>query len=110
MIVLTNRLNKILSSRLPSYKRNYTDNEILNIIIALRDVDVMFKTSSINNEIVINLDNLSLLTYATPRSPNLEILSQIRDADVEYFLIGDAKSPGSVVNATGSGNQIGLDI
>ena len=63
-----------------------------------------------NNEIVINLDNLSLLTYATPRSPNLEILSQIRDADVEYFLIGDAKSPGSVVNATGSGNQIGLDI
>ena len=48
------RLNKILSSRLSSYKRNYTNDEIMNIIIALRDVDVMFKTSSINNEIVIN--------------------------------------------------------
>jgi DNA polymerase III delta subunit len=48
------RLNKFLSSRLTGYKRNYTYDEIMNIIIALRDIDVLFKTSSINNQIVID--------------------------------------------------------
>ena len=47
-------LNKFLSSRLTGYKRNYTNDEIMNIIIALRDIDVLFKTSSINNQIVID--------------------------------------------------------
>jgi len=49
-----NRLNKFLSSRLIRYKKNYSNNEIMNIIVALRDIDVLFKTSSINNQIVID--------------------------------------------------------
>ena len=36
------------------YKKNYSNNEIMNIIVALRDIDVLFKTSSINNQIVID--------------------------------------------------------
>ena len=48
------RLNKILSSRLPSYKKNYNQSEIMNIILALRDIDILFKTTSVNNQIVIN--------------------------------------------------------
>ena len=48
------RLNKFLSNRLSGYKRNYSDDEIMNIIVALRDIDVLFKTSSISNQIIIN--------------------------------------------------------
>ena len=48
------RLNKFLSNRLSGYKRNYNDDEIMNIIVALRDIDVLFKTSSISNQIIIN--------------------------------------------------------
>ena len=48
------RLNKFLSNRLTGYKRNYSNKEIMNIIVALRDIDVLFKTSSISNQIVID--------------------------------------------------------
>ena len=48
------RLNKFLSNRLISYKKNYSNKEIMNIIVALRDIDVLFKTSSISNQIVID--------------------------------------------------------
>lgn len=63
-----------------------------------------------NNKETLTIRDLSLLTYSTPRSPNLQLLPDIKKAGIEYFLAGDASSPGSVVNATGSGNQIGSKI
>ena len=45
-------LNKILQSNLKMYKKNYSLEEIINIFLYLRDLDVKIKTSSLNEKIV----------------------------------------------------------
>jgi len=47
-------LNKILQSKINNYKSYYTDTEIMNIILNLRDVDIKIKTSSLNEQILFS--------------------------------------------------------
>ena len=45
-----NGLNKIINSRLSSYKKKYNKDEVLNIILVLRNLDIILKSTSIDEE------------------------------------------------------------
>jgi len=49
-----NGLNKILQSKINTYKSYYNILEIMNIIIILRNTDVKIKTMTVNNEILFS--------------------------------------------------------
>ena len=43
-------LNKIVSSNLPIYVQNYKKNEIMNIIVDLKNLDIVVKSTNLNPE------------------------------------------------------------
>jgi len=45
-----NGLNKIINSRMSSYKKKYNKDEVLNIILVLRNLDIILKSTSIDEE------------------------------------------------------------
>lgn len=53
------------------------------------------------------VDNIALLTYATPRVPNDHLAAPLRAAGVDVRLIGDCFSPRSVLAATAEGYRCG---
>ena len=55
----------------------------------------------------VRIDNVVLLTYATPRIPNDELAKPVRDAGIEVHLIGDCYAPRSVLAATSDGHRVG---
>jgi len=56
------------------------------------------------------IDDVSLLTYSTPRLPNDAMAESIRKAGVSLHLIGDCFAPRFVVNATADGHKIGCSL
>ena len=44
-----NGLNKIINSRMLNYKKKYKINEMRDILLDLRNIDIIIKSSSINN-------------------------------------------------------------
>lgn len=56
------------------------------------------------------IDDISLFTYSTIRSPNLDLLPAMQAAGVDLHVIGDAYSPRVVVTATADGNKAGLAV
>lgn len=53
------------------------------------------------------IENVSLLTYATPRTPNDRLLEPLRARGIMVHLVGDAYAPRFVVNATADGHRVG---
>ncbi len=53
------------------------------------------------------LEDLVLLTHATPRIPNDELAEPIAAHNIDLHLIGDCYAPRSVMTATHEGNRIG---
>ena len=49
-----NPLNKIIRSRMSGYRNRYKTDEILNILLILRNLDVMIKSSSINEKFLFS--------------------------------------------------------
>jgi 2,4-dienoyl-CoA reductase-like NADH-dependent reductase (Old Yellow Enzyme family)/thioredoxin reductase len=56
------------------------------------------------------IDDLALLTYATPRVPNNGLAVQLQAEGVECYLIGDAYAPRTLMAATSQGFQIGSQV
>ena len=48
------RINKTISSRINTYVKNYTKSEIVNIIIELRNIDVILKSSSVDSKLLFH--------------------------------------------------------
>ena len=48
-------LNKIVSSNIPRYVNNYKDNEIMNIIVDLKNIDILVKSTTLNHENLISI-------------------------------------------------------
>ena len=46
-------INKIISSRLKVYEKNYTFTELTKVLQELREIDILSKTVSINQQILI---------------------------------------------------------
>ena len=53
------------------------------------------------------LTDVSLFTYATPRTPNDALFEPLRAAGVDVHLIGDCFAPRFALNATQEGHKIG---
>ena len=53
------------------------------------------------------VENVALLTYATPRVPNDSLAAPLRAAGVEVHLVGDCLAPRYILNATAEGHRIG---
>lgn len=56
------------------------------------------------------IDGVVLLTHATARVPDLDLLPALRAAGLPVHLIGDAKAPRSLLMATSEGYQLGLQV
>jgi hypothetical protein len=53
------------------------------------------------------IENVTLLTYSTPRIPNDSLLEPLRGMGIPVHAIGDAYAPRFVVTATAEGHRIG---
>ncbi len=53
------------------------------------------------------IDDLALLTYATPRRPNDALAAPLLSAGVRVVLVGDARAPQEMLFATASGHAAG---
>jgi hypothetical protein len=53
------------------------------------------------------IDDLALLTYATPRIPNDALAAPLRAADISVVPVGDARAPQEMLYATASGHAAG---
>ncbi|MGE0418547.1 MAG: FAD-dependent oxidoreductase [Acetobacteraceae bacterium] len=56
------------------------------------------------------IDDLALLTYATPRVPNDGLLAPLRERGIEVIAVGDARAPQEMLFATASGHAAGETI
>jgi 2,4-dienoyl-CoA reductase-like NADH-dependent reductase (Old Yellow Enzyme family) len=63
--------------------------------------------SNIYTGAFIEIGELALLTYATPRAPDLALLQDLQEQIAECHLIGDAYAPGTTMAATAHGHRIG---
>ena len=57
-------LNKIINSNMDKYLSNYTKSEVMNIIIDLKNLDVLVKTTSLNHNNLIYIFIIKLMIYS----------------------------------------------
>ncbi len=55
----------------------------------------------------VEITGVVLLTYATPRAPDLAAIEAFASIAPEFYVIGDAHAPGSTMAATAQGHRIG---
>ena len=48
-------INKIISNNMLQYSNKYTENEIMNIIIDLKNIDLLIKSSTLNHNNLISI-------------------------------------------------------
>jgi hypothetical protein len=54
-----------------------------------------------------DINEVALLTYATPRAPDIEGFEAASSLIAAVHVIGDAHAPGSTMAATAQGHRIG---
>jgi hypothetical protein len=62
-----------------------------------------------NGDIIL-IEDLALLTFATPRVPDDALAQSLHAAGVTVIAVGDARAPGEMLFATASGNAAGLAV
>ena len=65
---------------------------------------------NIYNGDVRTIEDLALLTYASPREPNDALLSPLQQAGIPVTPIGDARAPQEMLFATASGHEAGNTV
>ncbi len=63
---------------------------------------------NIYNGDITMIEDLVLLTYATPRVPDDALAAPLRAAGIEVVLVGDARAPQEMLFATASGHAAGM--
>jgi hypothetical protein len=56
------------------------------------------------------IEDLALLTYASPRAPNAALTTPLQSAGIEVTLVGDARAPQEMLFATASGHEAGNGV
>lgn len=56
------------------------------------------------------IDDVALVTHATPRVPNDELVAPLRAAGIELLQVGDCHAPRSLLVATGEGYRAGMGV
>ena len=54
-----------------------------------------------------SIEDLALLTYATPRVPDDALAAPLRAAGITVIAVGDARAPQEMLFATASGHAAG---
>lgn len=62
---------------------------------------------NIYNGDITTVEDLAMLTYASPREPNDALVSPLRQAGIPVIPIGDARAPQEMLFATASGHEAG---
>jgi 2,4-dienoyl-CoA reductase-like NADH-dependent reductase (Old Yellow Enzyme family)/thioredoxin reductase len=62
-----------------------------------------------NGDIKI-IEDLAMLTYASPRAPNDVLLSPLQEAGFSVTTVGDARAPQEMLFATASGHEAGSEV
>lgn len=65
---------------------------------------------NIYNGDVTTVEDLALLTYASPREPNDPLLSPLQQAGIPVTPVGDARAPQEMLFATASGHEAGNTV
>ncbi|MGB0552112.1 MAG: FAD-dependent oxidoreductase [Alphaproteobacteria bacterium] len=65
---------------------------------------------NIYNGDVTTVEDLALLTYASPRRPNDPLLSPLQQAGIPVTPVGDARAPQEMLFATASGHEAGNTV
>jgi hypothetical protein len=65
---------------------------------------------NIYNGDVRMIDDLALLTYATPRIPTDALAAPLRDAGIAVIAVGDARAPQEMLFATADGHAAGESV
>lgn len=65
---------------------------------------------NVYNDDLGSIEDLALLTYSTPRIPDIDVVAPLRKAGLEVHLIGDCRSPRDVLAATTEGHAAGNAI
>ena len=65
---------------------------------------------NIYNGDVRTIEDLAMLTYASPRAPNDALLSPLQQAGIPVTPIGDARAPQEMLFATASGHEAGSTV
>jgi hypothetical protein len=53
------------------------------------------------------IEDLTLLTYATPRIPDDDLAAPLRAAGITVIAVGDTRAPQEMLFATASGHEAG---
>ena len=53
------------------------------------------------------IEDLALLTYASPRAPNTALTAPLQAAGIKVIPVGDARAPQEMLFATASGHEVG---
>ena len=56
------------------------------------------------------IDDLALLTYATPRAPDDSLTAPLEAAGIRVIPVGDARAPQEMLFATASGHAAGETV
>jgi hypothetical protein len=62
---------------------------------------------NVYNGDVLVIEDVALLTYATPRAPNDALVAPLRAAGIRVVAVGDARAPQEMLFATASGHAAG---
>jgi 2,4-dienoyl-CoA reductase-like NADH-dependent reductase (Old Yellow Enzyme family) len=65
---------------------------------------------NVYNRDVTVIEDVALLTYATPRVPDDQLATALRAAGIDVIVIGDARAPAEMLAATASGSEAGLSV
>lgn len=57
-----------------------------------------------------NIENVALLTFSTPRVPDIGMLDDLRAAGLDVHLVGDCKAARGTLDATAEGYEAGLAL
>lgn len=56
------------------------------------------------------IEDIAFLAYATPKAPNDALAGPLRQAGIELHLVGDCRTPGDLLSATGDGHATGMAL
>ena len=65
---------------------------------------------NIYNGNISTIEDLVILTYASPREPKDALLSPLQQAGFNVTSIGDARAPQEMLFATASGHEAGTSV
>jgi 2,4-dienoyl-CoA reductase-like NADH-dependent reductase (Old Yellow Enzyme family) len=72
--------------------------------------DAIVRCSDIYTGRAIDVRDVSLLTYATPRAPDDSLAAPLRSRGIEVHLIGDCYAPRTLLSATSDGHRVGVTL